>query len=158
MLRAQLLTAGFFVEGLREVETHSKNLLEIWDQGHLELVDALVSYAPFTVNLCQAAALANDGNYPGVFDYEVSQPFGRWFGDYILLHGEEPPKAQAQEWLSAAVAAFFSIHPEEFAPEVTLRDWWTTQGVPLAKQNHLLRSLAAKAAPGAMVGPFRIGG
>jgi hypothetical protein len=43
-------------------------------------------------------------------------------------------------------------------PEVTLRALWTRKGVPKEMQDEIIRDAEAKAQPGAMVGPFRIGG
>lgn len=41
-------------------------------------------------------------------------------------------------------------------PEAELRSIWTADGVPEEKQNALIASIAGKAQPGAMVGPFMI--
>ena len=113
-MRHQLITAAFFMEGLHDarpdqnVKPDYDDLIKTWAKGCIELVDALVSYVPFTTTLCDAGALANDGAFPGVFDYEVSGYFGQWFGKYILEHGDEPPKLEAYAWLVKEVAAFFS--------------------------------------------------
>lgn len=108
-MNAQLLTAAFFMEGLHEAKPGGYDvLIQAWNKGCIEMVDALVSYVPFTVQLCEAALKAGDGMYPGVFDYEVSGPFGKWFGEYILEHGDEPPQNEAQSWLANEVAAFFT--------------------------------------------------
>jgi len=40
--------------------------------------------------------------------------------------------------------------------EQRLRTLWTEQGVPQDRQDELIAEINAKAAPGAMVGPFRI--
>lgn len=42
--------------------------------------------------------------------------------------------------------------------EAELRALWTAQGVPVERQDAILAEVEAKAQPGAMVGPFRIGG
>ena len=42
------------------------------------------------------------------------------------------------------------------AAETTARKLWTEQGVPQAKQDEIIADIAAKAKPGAMVGPFQI--
>lgn len=108
-MRTQLLTAAFFMEGLHEAKPGGYDaLITAWNKGCIEMVDALVSYVPLTIQLCESAAIASDGIFPGVFDYEVSSPFGKWFGEYILEHGDEPPHAAAQAWLVKEVAAFFT--------------------------------------------------
>ena len=83
-------------------------LIVTWDKGCIELVDALVSYVPLTSSLCEAGAIASDGCYPGVFDYEVSSSFGKWFGEQILETGDEPSRENAHAWLHSEVAAFFT--------------------------------------------------
>lgn len=108
-MKTQLLTAAFFMEGLHEAKPGGYDaLITAWDKGCIEMVDALVGYVPLTIQLCEAALKAGDGMYPGVFDYEVSGPFGRWFGEHILEHDDEPPHDEAQSWLKKEVAAFFT--------------------------------------------------
>lgn len=110
----QLITAAFFMEGLHDAR-HDHHftpnydvLIEAWGNGCIELVDTLVSHVPLTHKLCDAAAQACDGNYPGVFDYEVSICFGRRFGKHILEHGNEPPTQAVQAWLSKQIETFFA--------------------------------------------------
>lgn len=108
-MRTQLLTAAFFMEGLHEAKPGGYDvIIPAWGKGCIEMVDALISHVPFAIQLCEAAARANDGMYPGVFDYEVSGPFGKLFGEYILEHGDEPSHAEAQSWLVKEVTAFFT--------------------------------------------------
>jgi len=110
----QLITAAFFMEGLHDAKSdhhvtpNYDVLIEAWGNGCIELVDTLVSHVPLTLKLCDAAAQACDGSYPGVFDYEVSSSFGRWFGEHILEHGKEPSTQAVQAWLVKQVAAFFT--------------------------------------------------
>ena len=114
-MRHQLITAAFFMEGLHDarpgpdVKPNYDALIETWGKGCIELVDAMVSYIPFTFELCEAGAKACDGCFPGVFDYEVSSCFGRWFGEHILEHGgDEPEQIDACAWLVKEVGAFFT--------------------------------------------------
>ncbi len=113
-MKQQLITAGFFIEGLQDASTGENVrpnydvLIETWGKGCIELVDALVSYVPLATKLCEAAALACDGNYPGVFDYEVSSRFGKWFGEHILQHGHEPSEIRASAWLIGHIGEFFT--------------------------------------------------
>lgn len=113
-MREQLITAAFFMEGLHDarpghnVKPNYDVLVETWGKGCIELVDSLVSYAPLTIQLCEAAAIACDGIYPGVFDYEVSSPFGKWFGEHILEHGDAPSPENAHAWLVTHIRAFFT--------------------------------------------------
>lgn len=109
-----LITAAFFMEGLHDarpdhhVTPNYDVLIEAWGQGCIELVDTLVSHVPLTLKLCEAAAQACDHNYPGVFDYEVSSCFGRWFGEHILQHGKEPSSQTVHDWLAKQITEFFT--------------------------------------------------
>ena len=113
-MQQHLNTAGFFMEGLHDAQPAHKIkrnydiLIDTWGQGCIELVDTLVSYVPLTTTLQEAAAMACDGNYPGVFDYEVSSAFGKWFGEHILAHGIEPSQIHAHNWLITHIGAFFA--------------------------------------------------
>ena len=113
-MRQQLITAAFFMEGIHDArQDHNITpnydvVIETWGKGCIELVDSLVSYVPFATQLCEAAALTCDGMYPGVFDYEVSSPFGKWFGEYILEHGDEPSTEKARAWLVIHIGEFFT--------------------------------------------------
>lgn len=44
----------------------------------------------------------------------------------------------------------------ESNPEQALRELWTANGVSKERQDQLIAQIAAKAAPGAQVGPFTI--
>ena len=44
--------------------------------------------------------------------------------------------------------------PAKADPEAKIRALWTAQGVPEEMQNALVAGIAAKALPGAQVGPF----
>ncbi len=112
-IQQHLITAGFFVVGLHEVRTVQEDgsayalLIKTWGQGYLELIDSLLAYVPYTLEIADAAARVCDKNYPGVFDYEVSSAFGKWFGQYVLEHGEEPSTKSAQDWLMNETITFF---------------------------------------------------
>ena len=47
--------------------------------------------------------------------------------------------------------------PEQ-SPEQAAREMWTRQGVSTERQDELIAGIAAKAQPGAQVGPFVVGG
>ena len=112
-MRQQLITAAFLMEGLHDarpeqgVKPNYDELITIWNKGCIELVDSLVSYVPFAIQFCEAAAIATNGTYPGVFDYEVSSSFGKWFGEHILAHGDKPTQIKAYAWLVKEVGTFF---------------------------------------------------
>ena len=96
-----LITAAFFAEGLHDAGYDE--VIQSWGRGCIELIDALVRYAPVADSLCQGKDI-----FPGVYDYEVSAPFGKWFGEYIIEHGDQPPQKEAINWLSRETEAFFA--------------------------------------------------
>ena len=55
-----------------------------------------------------------------------------------------------------AVIAGYPDLSEPEDPEAELRAMWTAKGVPEERQNEILADVAAKAQPGAQVGPFKI--
>jgi hypothetical protein len=114
-MKQHLITAAFFMEGLYDIRIQPgnqpayDNLLTMWDKGCIELVGALTAYVPFTLKLSEAGSRVCDGNHPGVFDYEVSSCFGKWYGEYILSHkGETPCQLEACAWLVKEVGDFFA--------------------------------------------------
>lgn len=105
-MQNKLLHAAFMMEGLHEAGYDA--CIKTWDQGCIELVSALVAYAPYAESLIAAAQSIGQDNFPGVFDYEVSSPFGKWFGEHLLYNGDVPSEDTAKEWLRNAVVVFFS--------------------------------------------------
>jgi hypothetical protein len=95
--------AAFFMEGLRELDY--QKVLDTWGCGCLELVYEMCQYAPLTEQLLQAAG---EKDFLGIFDYEVSAPFGEWFGKYILSTGGAPDKRAASVWLVTETYNFFT--------------------------------------------------
>lgn len=72
--------------------------------------------------------------------------------DYLIARGREVEKKMSVGWGQEAEPVAKTITPEELA----LREMWTKNGVSPEKQDELIASIAAKAAPGAEVGPFRV--
>lgn len=103
-----LLNAAYLSNGLNE-HPQIDNILDHWDGGHLELTAQLMRYAAFITAL-EEAAHAVTGDYPGVFQYELPETFGHWFGDQVLLTDEEnmaPADGACLNWLRENVFAFF---------------------------------------------------
>lgn len=99
-------TAAFMMEGLRDLDY--SRVLEIWDQGCFELVFELTSYAEFMSDLFEAElAMCPDGA-PGMYDYEVTNEFGSWFGSFVLITTHAPSEVQCKNWIQGATDAFFN--------------------------------------------------
>ena len=98
-------------------------LMHTWDQGCYGLVDELVGYAPYLTALVQAVLdAAPNLDYPGVFDYEVSESFGAWFKTEVMKDGSAPIKADAYEWMKCEVLKFFNRSPNTPEQHVAVSD------------------------------------
>ena len=102
-------TAAFMVLGLIDNKYDgftSDDIVASWGQGFLELVSELVRNAEHSEMLL--ATRATD-EFPGVYDYEVSEPFGKWFGAYVFEHGGQlPPIEECNAELIRRINAFFN--------------------------------------------------
>lgn len=74
--------------------------------------------------------------------------------DYLIARGREVEKEMGIE-VGREQEAGLAAQPVS-REERALRDLWTEKGVPPEKQDELIANIAAKAAPGAEVGPFRV--
>ena len=98
---------AFIMEGLRDTNRYGE-ILDKWGCGCIELVYEMTGYAEYIENEIQRRA-SLDVSFPGVFDYEVTNPFGRWFGEYILQNeGRAPSETEARDWLDAEISEFFA--------------------------------------------------
>ena len=80
------------------------------DVGHIEMITTLIEHAPYCERLYDAGILAT-GGCPGVFDYEVAEPFGRWFIEVSTLLNESvtlPSEEKCLAQLYTLALNFFS--------------------------------------------------
>ena len=100
--------AAFFMEGMRDRDYDA--VIRSWDQGCIELVSEIVVFARLLVRLVDAAVLAHNDSFgvPGVFAYEVCNPFGQWIADHVIDKSEMPSEQECAHWLATEVIAFFS--------------------------------------------------
>lgn len=84
------ITAAFFMDG---ASSKLQEAAEGW--GVLEFTYALTNEAMFAAEISWAA-FEQVGDFKGVFDYEVSSPYGWWFTKYVLDFKEMPTKLQCQ--------------------------------------------------------------
>lgn len=73
------ITAAFMWEGVKEDD----KLLEHWDQGCIELCRAVAEYAELSEMYLEAVFTVIEKDFPGVYDYDVSEPFGTWLRKHI---------------------------------------------------------------------------
>ena len=100
------------------------SLLTAWARGSLangtlasgtfELHEVLCDYAETSEKIIEFLRdNKTNFDFPGVYDYDVSEPFGQWFGDYLLRHDAAPQIEEANEKLFELVSTFFILSEEE---------------------------------------------
>jgi len=110
-----LQTASFFALGVASAGGYAglNSVLDRWNRGCIELFDSLNVRIKNLNNVVYATRTAMDMTFGdawgdhGVFEYEVSEPFGLWFGNEILKDANEPTQGACIEWLAEAVAEFY---------------------------------------------------
>lgn len=104
------LAASFMTVGMMETG-HGRGIDDIykaWNKGGLELHVELCQYAEMSEKLVNLINKHYKLDFPGVYDYEVSEPFGKWFGEYIFEHHKAPTLKEATEHLVFTIVSFFS--------------------------------------------------
>jgi hypothetical protein len=94
----------FLMEGLLEVNQETLN--KAWGQGFLELVMELSEYAQDVWNLAEVGG-AITGEFPGVYDYEVTTPLGKRFAEWVVEHEDAPTREKFLEWAIEYAYEFF---------------------------------------------------
>lgn len=102
------LTAAFMMEGLRDCDY--KNVIDAYsdDGGLIELVREILMYVPELVDIIEEQIEQRQYGFPGVFEYEVTSYFGKWFGDYLLDVGTIPTRTECMEWIENETKQFFA--------------------------------------------------
>jgi hypothetical protein len=77
-----------------------------WGKGWLELVTAIAEYVPVIGAVIDAADSVSAA-YPGVFEYEVCTPFGRWLAARVTETGDLPPPDEVIGYIKGASQKFF---------------------------------------------------
>lgn len=111
------VTATFMAVGMvGPSQTTYDKLLEKWDKGCLELHYELCQYATLSEQIIDIITRGDGGyDFPGVYDYEVSEEFGRWFRIEILddEEGNAPDFEAAKAKLIDLACRFFAQRDEE---------------------------------------------
>lgn len=111
------LTATFMVGGMLEYDwkncekqpggRNTRDVYTIWDQGGLELHAEMIGYAKVLTEACHVITKGGTVDFPGVIDYEVSEPFGMWFAEQLYKHGSVS-RAAGVARLKRMIAKFFA--------------------------------------------------
>lgn len=84
-------------------------LQEAWNRGVIELSMDVAPDAVALAAICDAFAssdMFDTVGFPGVYDYEVSCDYGKWFGDQILK-GITPTSSERKAALKRKAYKFF---------------------------------------------------
>lgn len=111
-------TSSFMMLGMAEVDFKRRvlgpdgrcvsGMYTFWDLGGLELHLELSQYAQIAEEMCQHLVAVQNCEFPGIFDYEVSEPFGTWFAEHLFEYGTAPDQEMARTKLAAMCAEFFA--------------------------------------------------
>ena len=109
-------TASFMAVGMTgNDEALYRRLLEHWGKGCFELHYELCQYATLSEQIIDVITRGDGGyDFPGVYDYEVSEPFGEWFRIEILddEDGNAPDFEAAKARLIDLACRFFALKDE----------------------------------------------
>ena len=111
----EAITASFMVIGMSSNDDDLYDrLLKRWDRGCFELHYELCHYATLSEQIIKIVTKGDENyDFPGVYDYAVSEEFGRWFRKHILETGEAPDFERAKMTLVAEACRFFTQGEQE---------------------------------------------
>jgi hypothetical protein len=106
------LIGAFMMEGLKDAGNPYCEILEAYNNGCVGLIEELTQYAPYMQELYDKKFNENDDCCNGVYVYDVVNPFGTWFGQYILnpgkKYGNSPSKEECLDWINVETEKFFN--------------------------------------------------
>lgn len=109
------VTASFMTTGMCSVNRSEKppgeDIYAKWEQGAFELHFEMCQYAEVSEKIAEYATDTLNLDFPGVYDYEVSEPFGIWFAEQVFAEGCAPTTVAAKQKLARLAAEFF-IQPK----------------------------------------------
>lgn len=114
-IRDAMITAAFMWEGVKEDDA----LLKHWDQGCIELCSEVTQFAELSEMYLEAVFSVIEKDFPGVYDYDVSEPFGAWLRQHI--EGQDPAGPPKIDREQAAALLFCMVWDYFMAPE-----YWRT--------------------------------
>lgn len=97
------ITAAFMWEGVKEDDA----LLEHWGQGCYELCYAVAEFAELSEMYLDAVFTVFEKDFPGVYDYDVSEPFGAWLRKHIEAQDPAGERGAPQIYKHIAAAKLY---------------------------------------------------
>lgn len=101
--RFHAVQGAFMMEGLHDAGYDA--VIEAWGMGCLEMIER-ITY--FTHHIECTLFHYQDQDFPGIFEYEVTAQFGKWWGEQVLagtLGG--PSDKECKDKLSLLISEFF---------------------------------------------------
>jgi hypothetical protein len=111
-LHQTAMTAAFLMHGLHRADLGEAIIAYAEHGGMLELVDAAMDWV-HPIQSLRNAADSLELDYPGVWDYEVSEEFGAWLGGSIIDDRDLPERTHAWAILIDLVESFFRLNEPE---------------------------------------------
>lgn len=109
------LWGAFLYEGLM-IDTRypdrPRRILEIWNQGCIELVAEVCSHLPELWRQIEPYWNNPEHSFPGVFEYEVVSDLGTMLGDYLQMNdGQLPSASQVHGMIDVLIRDFLTMTP-----------------------------------------------
>lgn len=114
--------AAYFMDGMSESAQQLYDWRERTNTGHVDMVSELAVHAVLLAELEEKAAEVVGGIYSGVFDYEVSEFFGKWFALQCITNDSMPTDEEVRQYLAAETYSFFSQGPVDDETRAQLRE------------------------------------
>lgn len=104
------VTTGFMSMGLVDYEKRNctTDLFETWGAGVYELHFVLAQFAVLADEMVKACVDTLGCDFPGVYDYEVSEPFGAWVAEQIMTGVDFTTTRIGYDHLAVLTAEFFA--------------------------------------------------
>ncbi len=102
-----IATIGAFI-ALGVASAGYDKVLEVAGARGIGCIEVIADASLFAPYMQDAIDKENEAEWAGVFEYEVAEPFGKWFGNYVITKGYTP---LTEECLDVATA----LHEEFFA-------------------------------------------
>lgn len=115
---ATFMMAGMLAEEVKHRtfgpdRVSTRDLYTVWDKGAIALHFELCRYAELSEKIANFIQGEGEYDFPGVYDYEVSEPFGVWFAAQLFANGDAPAFVDAKTRLLRESAKFFTQGEDE---------------------------------------------
>lgn len=101
------MAEGLFSPTIGDNTEYRDRLLDNSPGGHIGIISDICVYAEYALGLCDAAH-AVTGDYPGIWEYEVIDCFGSWYGERLIAtNHQQPTPQQVRVYLLNKTQVFF---------------------------------------------------